>query len=116
MDIQLIRELVNQLSSGEKVVLATICRTKGSTPQKSGAAMVIRQDGNIVGTIGGGCAEAEVRREALSLMVEGQSRIYKLDLTNEAAAEEGMVCGGVMDVFLELITMKSAENPAYSTL
>ena len=63
--------------------------------------MLIREDGYIVGTIGGGCAEAEVRREALSVMVDSRPRIYRVDLTDEAAEEEGMVCGGIMDVLLE---------------
>ncbi len=101
LDVKLLRELVKELASGGKVVLATICSTKGSTPQKPGAAMLIREDGNIVGTIGGGCAEAEVRREALSVMVDSRPRIYRVDLTDEAAEEEGMVCGGIMDVLLE---------------
>jgi len=84
----------------ERVVLATIIEVKGSTPRKPGAQMLFYADGRTIGTIGGGCAEAEVRRAALSVLDQGNTKIFTVDLTNDVAAEDGMVCGGVMKVFL----------------
>lgn len=84
----------------KKVVLATIVEVKGSAPRKPGAQMLFYADGRSVGTIGGGCAEAEVRRAALTVLDQGTTAIYTVDLTNDVAAEDGMVCGGTMKVFL----------------
>ncbi len=86
-----------------KAVLATITRVQGSTPRKPGAQMIIFPDGTLKGTIGGGCAEAEVRREALHSMDSGKSGLIRLNLTADAAAEEGMACGGLMEIYLELL-------------
>jgi xanthine dehydrogenase accessory factor len=96
-----LRELVSLEEEGGRAVLATVIKTYGSTPRKSGAWMLIFPDGRTVGTIGGGCAEAEVRREALQLMGGGRPRVIRQEMTADAAAEEGMACGGIMEIFLE---------------
>jgi xanthine dehydrogenase accessory factor len=86
-------------------VLATIVKRKGSAPRGVGTKMLIRSDGSTAGTIGGGCAEAEVLQAARSLLASGHTapRLMTVDLMNDTAAEEGMVCGGIMDVYLEVI-------------
>jgi xanthine dehydrogenase accessory factor len=89
--------------SGERAVLVTIVNTKGSSPRKTGARMLIYPDGRVVGTIGGGCGEAEVKREALNVFDHDKAIIYRLDMTAEAAADEGMACGGIMQALLEPI-------------
>jgi xanthine/CO dehydrogenase XdhC/CoxF family maturation factor len=89
--------------AGEKAVLVTIVETRGSTPRKAGSQMLILPDGRTYGTIGGGCGEAEVRREALMALDENRSGLYTVTMLNEAAADEGMVCGGVMEVFIQII-------------
>jgi xanthine dehydrogenase accessory factor len=81
--------------------LATIVNTKGSTPRKAGSRMLIYGDGRIVGTIGGGCGEAEVRMAALSVIDEKAPCVKRVALTADTAAQEGMVCGGTMEVFIE---------------
>ena len=65
--------------------------------------MLILQDGRMTGTIGGGCLEAKVITEARELMIQPEKNaiLIKVDLTTEAAEEEGMVCGGILEVFLE---------------
>lgn len=90
-------------AGGQRAVLATIVETKGSSPRKTGARMLIYPDGRVVGTIGGGCGEAEVKREAMNIFDHGKATIYCLDMTADAAAEEGMACGGIMQVLLEPI-------------
>lgn len=84
--------------------LATIIKSQGSTPRKSGARMLFYRDGRAYGTIGGGCAEAEVRRMALQVMDEDKPYIYKVVMTADIAAMEGMACGGMLEVFIEPVT------------
>lgn len=83
--------------------LITVTRVKGSTPRKPGAKMLLLRDGQSFGTIGGGCGEAEVRQEALYLLDTQNSSTYWVNMTNDMAEEEGMVCGGMMEVFIDII-------------
>lgn len=96
--------LVKLAQSGGKAALATIVKAIGSTPRKAGAQMIVYPDGSIAGTLGGGCAEAEVRQESLYYIDHGLSGLIKKDLTAEAAADQGMACGGVMEIYLERIS------------
>jgi xanthine dehydrogenase accessory factor len=89
--------------AGETVVLATIVGTKGSTPRKAGSKMLIYPGGRIQGTIGGGCGENDVWTAALDVAKSGKPALVRVDLTEEYAIEEGMVCGGVMEVLVEAI-------------
>lgn len=98
---EVLEELVRLEENNERAVVATIVRTGGSTPRKSGSQMIVFPDGQIKGTIGGGCAEAEVRREALFCLDHNHPELLKFNLTADAAADEGMACGGVMQIFLE---------------
>jgi xanthine/CO dehydrogenase XdhC/CoxF family maturation factor len=86
-----------------KAVLVTIIDTYGSTPRKAGTQMLVYPDGRIVGTIGGGCTESEARLQALRALDENISSTYILSLLDDTAADEGMVCGGTMEIFLQLI-------------
>ncbi len=92
---------VTRLGKGEKAALATIIRTIGSTPRKAGAQILFHSDGRSSGTIGGGCSEAEVRRHALEVIASGEPQLVKVNLTREIAEENGMICGGTMEVFVE---------------
>ncbi|HSS20112.1 MAG TPA: XdhC family protein [Pyrinomonadaceae bacterium] len=87
---------------GERVVVATVAHTRGSTPQQRGAKMLFFEDGKTAGTVGGGCIEAEVWAEARETMRSGKSGLHHFSLTAEEASEEGMVCGGTMDIFIDL--------------
>ncbi|MGN0298922.1 MAG: XdhC family protein [Lachnospiraceae bacterium] len=82
-------------------VLMIICDTSGSTPAKSGAMMAVNDDFQTAGTIGGGCGENEVLREAFSMVGTGQSRCMEVDMSNDVAEDEGMVCGGRMKVWIQ---------------
>ncbi len=81
MQDQIYREILDAVERGEPVVLATVARTRGSTPRKTGAKMVVRADGSFFGTIGGGCGEAEVWQEAMEVLDDGRARIVTVDLT-----------------------------------
>jgi xanthine dehydrogenase accessory factor len=104
MDELILNAICEARQRGEKIALATIIVTKGSTPRKAGAAMLIWPDGRVVGTIGGGCSEAEVKMKALQVLADGLPCIYEVRMLNDIAAQEGMVCGGVMEVFIQIVT------------
>ena len=87
---------------GERVVVATVAQTRGSTPQQRGAKMLFFQNGETAGTVGGGCIEAEVWAEAREAMRSGNSALHHFSLTAEEASEEGMVCGGTMDILIDV--------------
>src|SRR5881628_1659968 len=87
---------------GERVVVATVAHTRGSTPQRRGAKMLFFQNGQTAGTVGGGCVEAEVWAEAREAMHKGEARLRHFALTADEASEEGMVCGGTMDIFIDV--------------
>ena len=90
-------------AAGEPAALVTVVSTRGSTPQKAGARMLVHADGRIVGTIGGGCLEAEMTRRARQAIVDRRAELATYDLTPAEAGEDGLVCGGRMQVFIEPI-------------
>jgi xanthine dehydrogenase accessory factor len=101
------RDLYRMISQanerGERVVVATVAHTRGSTPQQRGAKMLFFESGEAAGTVGGGCIEAEVWAEAREAMRSGQSALHNFSLTADEASEEGMVCGGTMEIFIDAI-------------
>jgi xanthine dehydrogenase accessory factor len=90
-------------AEGEAAALVTVIGTEGSTPQKAGAKMVVYADGRIVGTIGGGCVEAEMIGRARRAIESRKAQLAAYDLTPDQAGEDGLVCGGRMQVFIEPI-------------
>jgi xanthine dehydrogenase accessory factor len=90
-------------TEGEAAALVTVIGTEGSTPQKAGAKMVVYADGRIVGTIGGGCVEAEMIGRARRAIESRKAQLAAYDLTPDQAGEDGLVCGGRMQVFIEPI-------------
>lgn len=86
-------------------ILTTIVTRKGSAPREVGTKMLVMPDGSCVGTIGGGCVEADVMRKGRDMLLEENPVpcLYHVDLTDDAASDEGMVCGGVLDVLMEVI-------------
>lgn len=103
IQVEVLKRLQELEESGTPAVLATIVKSLGSTPRKTGSQLIVYRDGSITGTIGGGCAEGEVRRQALLAFDQGLAKEYHFSLTADVAADEGMACGGTMDLFLELI-------------
>jgi xanthine dehydrogenase accessory factor len=86
---------------GEAAVLATVVTVKGSTPRAEGAQMLIRQDGSILGSIGGGCIEAAVWQAATTIIKTLKAQLLDYDLTGREETPEGLICGGIMQVFIE---------------
>ena len=99
---EVIQETVNQLESGKPCVLATVVRTKGSTPQKAGAMLLVREDGSAVGTLGGGCVEGDIWFAAREMLRnQGGPEFKDYYLNEDIAARDGLVCGGTMYFYLE---------------
>jgi xanthine dehydrogenase accessory factor len=94
-------EMKRRLDLGARAAMATVVKTRGSTPQQVGAKMVIFDDGSFIGTVGGGCVEADIWAEARDVLRTGKTDIYQFNLNDEYADAEGMVCGGHMDVLIE---------------
>jgi len=97
---EIFRELQASLNAGTPAVVATVAATRGSTPRRAGARMLIRADGSSCGTIDGGCGEAEVVVAAMEAHEDGRPRLVRVDLTNPLDGDD-KICGGVMDVFVE---------------
>jgi xanthine/CO dehydrogenase XdhC/CoxF family maturation factor len=86
---------------GHPCALATVISTKGSTPRKNGAKMLVDPSFGLVGTVGGGCGEAEVIQAASEVLASGIPRIVRVDLTDDPLSWSGSICGGILDVFVE---------------
>jgi xanthine dehydrogenase accessory factor len=99
--MDLYEELVRLRRLGQKCALATIVQVNGSIPSFESAKMLIREDGSIVGTIGGGCVEAEVWNAAREVMETEKPRHLNFNLGQDAAYDNGLICGGQLNVFIE---------------
>jgi xanthine dehydrogenase accessory factor len=93
-------------SNREPCALALVVEKSGSTPVPTGAVMAIDRLGGIVGTVGGGCGEHEILNHALETLRTGSARLVALDMSNDVAEEEGMVCGGRMKVWIEPFSLE----------
>src|SRR5580658_8245324 len=97
-------EVVRLRRLGQKCALATIVEVNGSIPSYESAKLLVREDGSMVGTIGGGCVEAEVWNAAREVIATSKPRHMSFSLGQDAAYDTGLICGGQLDVFVECIT------------
>src|SRR5712692_6939931 len=97
-------ELVRLRRLGQKSALATIVDVRGSIPSFQSAKLLVREDGSMVGTIGGGCVEAEVWNAAREVIETEKPRHLSFNLGQDAAFDNGLICGGQLDVFIEPVT------------
>ena len=99
MDIY--EEIVELRRQGRRGAVATITTVRGSIPSFQTAKMLVRDDGSIAGTVGGGCVEAEVWQAAREVMEEEKPRTLTFNLNNNPKYDTGLVCGGTLEVFIE---------------
>src|SRR5664280_2886050 len=107
---RLYREMVRLLEQGESFAVATIFDKVGSVPRSAGAKMVVRADGSIFGSSGGGRLEADAMRLAKEAMLARRTLVHKFDLTGKDVAAMDMICGGVGEVLIEYIDAKDDNN------
>jgi xanthine dehydrogenase accessory factor len=101
MAASIYHHLQQMIDQGQPVAVATIVDAKGSVPREVGAKMIIHPLGQHVGTVGGGCGEADVIRIALDVIQDGIPRTVHVDLTEDISMQSLGVCGGIMNVFIE---------------
>ncbi len=101
--MDLFEEIVRLRREGKRAAMATIVHTNGSIPSYESSRMLVREDGSIAGTIGGGCVEAEVWAAAKEVMQKEAPRKMIFNLNNEASYDNGLICGGTLEVFVEPI-------------
>lgn len=102
-DLDVYNAVVDATRAGRTVVLATVVATRGSVPRRAGSKMVIDPERGLIGTIGGGCGEADVLRAARDVVDTGLPRLLRVELTDEITSWSPAVCGGIMDIFVEPI-------------
>lgn len=98
--MEIYEEIIRLKNEGRQCVLATIVQCIGSSPQREGAKMLVRDDGSILGTLGGGCIEAEVKQASLMSIKNGTPQTLPFELTEKHG---GLVCGGKVLVYIEPI-------------
>jgi xanthine dehydrogenase accessory factor len=101
MSQEVFEALTEALERGEEAALVTIVSANGSTPQRVGAKMLVFPDGRTVGTIGGGCYENDAFWKAKESLQSRKPQLVKYDLNDDFAQENGLVCGGQMQVYIE---------------
>lgn len=97
----LLRQVLEGVPAGRPAAWCRLVETRGSTPQKAGAAMLVFPDGSQGGTLGGGCVEAEVKRRALAVLHEGPAEVVSFQLDSDYGWDDGLICGGRMQVHIE---------------
>jgi xanthine dehydrogenase accessory factor len=99
--VDIYEQIVQLRREGRRGAVATIVNVRGSIPSFRTAKMLVRDDGSIVGTIGGGCVEADVWQAAREVMESEKSRTLTFDLNQDPKYDTGLVCGGTLEVFIE---------------
>jgi len=109
--VQLLMSLIQHVEAGQACALCTVVGTRGSTPQDPGAMLLVHADGTTAGTLGGGCVEGEVRRRALAMLTAGESGRLSFDLDGDYGWDDGLICGGGMEIAVVSITVPSGLEP-----
>jgi xanthine dehydrogenase accessory factor len=102
-DANVYQAVLDAARSGRPVALATVVATRGSVPRHAGSRMLIDPGAGLIGTIGGGCGEADVVAAAREVLDSGVPRLVRVELTDPIDSWSPAVCGGFMDVFVEPI-------------
>src|SRR5438445_6982236 len=104
---ELLAELTTALEQRRPLVYCALVETRGSTPQKAGAAMLVFADGSQRGTLGGGCVEAEVKQRALGVLGNGgRANVLTFHLDDNYGWDDGLICGGRMTILADPLSSK----------
>jgi xanthine dehydrogenase accessory factor len=110
---EILRTLTDSIKSGRDVVACSLVETRGSTPQKAGAWMLVFPDASQCGTLGGGCVEAEVKQHALRLLDGGGAELLTFSLDDNYGWDDGLICGGRMQVLAEPLRGGDGDDVGY---
>jgi xanthine dehydrogenase accessory factor len=98
---ELLRDLDRWRTQGKRVALARVVDIEGSGPRLPGAAMAVSEDGEVIGSVSGGCVESAVVTEALEVLATGDRKIVTFGYSDDDAFAVGLTCGGTVHLFLE---------------
>jgi xanthine dehydrogenase accessory factor len=100
-----VRDLLDDIdrwrAAGRRVALARVVATEGSGPRDPGAAMAVSEDGEVAGSVSGGCVEGAVVTEALDVLASGRPRVVSFGYSDDEAFAVGLTCGGTVTLFVE---------------
>lgn len=88
-------------TQGKRIAMATVIRAEGSAPRREGAKLVVSSDGEMAGSVSGGCVETDVLAHAQEVLRTGEPRLLRYAITDDMVWEVGLACGGVIEVFVE---------------
>ncbi len=103
MSDNILRTAAAWLEAGERVALATVVETWGSSPRPAGSMLAVTQGGRMAGSVSGGCIEGAVAEVAREVMAQGTPRLLDFGISDEQAWEVGLACGGKLKVFVEAL-------------
>src|SRR3954451_11649216 len=98
-----VKRLTGTLEQGREQIVCQVVETRGSTPQKAGALMVVDPGGGQAGTLGGGCVEAEVKQKAIARIGRTGAEVHAFVLDHDYAWSDGLICGGKMVIAVEAL-------------
>ena len=105
-------EVLEQLKAwhaqGKDAAMATVIKTSGSTPRREGAKLLVSADGELVGSVSGGCVETDVAMHALEALKERKPRLVNYGISDEFGIEVGLACGGSIEVLIEPLPAEKA--------
>ena len=97
----LLQELERWRDAGKRIALARVVDTEGSGPRLPGAAMAVNEDGEVIGSVSGGCVEGAVVSEALEILASGDRRVVTFGYSDDDAFAVGLTCGGTVHLYIE---------------
>jgi xanthine/CO dehydrogenase XdhC/CoxF family maturation factor len=106
-EMDVYRAIVAAADAGTPAAVATVLRTRGSVPRHAGSRMLIEPGRGLIGTIGGGCGEADVIAAADEVVRTGRARLVRVELVDPVDSWSPAVCGGVMEILVEPVTRRS---------
>src|SRR5262245_42200295 len=96
--LDILARALDLAQAGERAALCAVVRARGSTPQSAGALMLVDEHADLMGTVGGGCVEAEVRRTAFEMIRNHQSGLLRFTLDHDFGWDDGLICGGTVEI------------------
>ena len=100
---EILPDVERWLEDGEKVVVATVVATRRSAPRPVGSSLAVSESGAMCGSVSGGCVESDVYENAREVLASGEPKMLSYGISDDAAWEVGLPCGGEIDVFLERV-------------